>query len=352
MRRKFHTLTVSELREEIDGGARSVTFDVPPELIDLFEWQAGQHLTVRFNIKGKEHRRSYTISNPPGARLRITVKRVNGGAVSNHIGDNLSPGDETEVMRPFGHFTLIPGALERRTHYFFGAGSGITPLYSMINAVLTAEPHSVAHLIYGNATAGSILFRMELDRLQEQYPDRLSVRHILSDPSVWSRFTPWKKGRINATTIGEALSATPPVAQDAQYWICGPGSMNRDVKAALMGLDVPADRIHMESFGGTTESDTSVSGVAARARIVLNGSVDEIPVAADQTILDAARVAGLAPPFSCQAGVCGACVARLSEGSVHMRNRMALEDGDIARGLILTCQSVATDKRVAVEFKD
>lgn len=351
MRRDFHTLTVAETRKEIDGAARSVTFDVPPELTELFEWQAGQHLTVRLSINGEEHRRSYTISNPPGSRLRITVKRVKGGAVSNHIGDSLSPGDETDVMPPFGRFTLTPGPLERRTHYFFGAGSGITPLYSMINAVLKDEPHSAAHLVYGNAAAGSIIFKAELDELQEQYPERFSVRHILSDPSMWSRFTPWKKGRVDAAVLREVLSATPPVAQDAQYWICGPGSMNHDVKAALMELDVPAGRIHMESFGGTTESDTSEPGMAARARIVLNGSIDDIPVAADQTILDAARAAGLRPPYSCQSGVCGACVARLSEGSVHMRSRMALEDGDIAKGLILTCQSVASDRRVAVKFE-
>lgn len=352
MRREFHALIVSELRKEIEGAAQSVTFAVPHELDELFKWQAGQHLTVRLNIKGEEHRRSYTISNPPQAALRITVKRVKGGTVSNYIGDRLFVGDKLDVMPPFGHFTLKPGALKRRTHYFFGAGSGITPLYSMINAVLADEPHSVAHLLYGNATESSIIFKKELDQLQQQYPERLSVRHILSDPSMWSWFTPWKKGRISALTLGEVLSAAPPVAQDVQYWICGPGTMNRDVKAALMELDASADRIHMESFGGITESDTSVMGMAAQARIFLNGSVNNLPVARDQTILDAIRAAGLNPPFSCQSGVCGACIARLKEGSVHMRNRMALEDRDIERGLILTCQSVASNERLTVEFKD
>ena len=138
MQRDFHTLTVSQTRKEIDGAATSVIFDVPPALTDRFRWAAGQHVTIRFLIDAEEYRRSYTISNPPGSPLRITVKRVNGGIVSNYIGDRLTAGDTVDVMPPFGQFALVPGALKRRTHYFFGAGSGITPLYAMINAVLAA----------------------------------------------------------------------------------------------------------------------------------------------------------------------------------------------------------------------
>ncbi len=166
----FYPLAVAEIRPEIDGAATSVTFDVPSELTEVFRWQAGQHLTLRLRIDGEERRRSYTISNPPGAALRITVKRVAEGVVSNHIGNALSVGDRIEIMPPFGSFALIPDARARRTHYFFGAGSGITPLYAMIRAVLDHEPHSVAHMIYGNAAANSILFK-----------DDLSIH-------LWSRF--------------------------------------------------------------------------------------------------------------------------------------------------------------------
>ncbi len=352
MSRDFHALTICDIHPEIGGDATNVTFDVPTEVSGQFEWHAGQHLTLRLYIGGQEHRRSYTISNPPGAPLRITAKRVRDGLVSNHIADKLSPGDVIDVMPPFGTFMLQPGTLARRSHYFIGAGSGITPLFSMINAVLAKEPHSAAHLIYGNANADSIIFRSELDQLQEKHPERFSVRHVLSTPSMWSWFSPWKAGRIDAGAIQQALSEARPVAQDVQYWICGPNGMNQDVKLALMNLDVPANRIHMESFGGSTESDTSVAGVAASARVVLNGQSREIPVAAGQTVLEAARSAGLTPPFSCQSGVCGACVARLSDGKVHMRNRMALEDDEISQGQILTCQSVATEDRLTVLFDD
>lgn len=352
MQRDFHTLTVSDTRQEIGGAATSVTFDVPPALADLFQWTAGQHLTVRFQIAREEHRRSYTISNPPGSALRITVKRVKDGIVSNHIGDTLSPGDTVEVMPPFGHFTLQPGALKRRTHYFFGAGSGITPLYAMIKAALADEPHSVAHLVFGNANANSIIFQEELEQLQAQHPNRFTLRHVLSHPSLLSWFTPWRTGRLDADVIQAAITETPPVAQDTHYWICGPGSMNADIRAALRNLDVPDNRIHMESFGGDAQEDLSEPGMAATARIKLGGKVSEVPVAAGQTLLDAAIAAGLNPPFSCQSGVCGACVAQLEDGAVHMRNRMALEDRDVEKGLILCCQSVATQKDLSLRFED
>ncbi|MEX0349363.1 MAG: 2Fe-2S iron-sulfur cluster-binding protein [Paracoccaceae bacterium] len=351
MQRKFHNLTVAEIQREIDGEATNVTFGVPTELTEQFAWQAGQHLTVRFRINGEEHRRSYTISNPPGAALRITVKRVKGGVVSNHIGDALAPGDHVDVMPPFGHFRLEPKGQSRRTHYLFGAGSGITPLYAMIASVLKNEPHSSAHLIYANKNAASIIFQDKFEKLLAQYPERLTIRHILSRPSILSWFSPWRTGRMDASAIQAAISETPPIAQDTQYWICGPGSMNANVRAALQGLDVPSERIHMESFGGIAESDVSVTGVAATARIVLNGETTEVPVAIGQTILEAAQSAWLDPPFSCQSGVCGACVARLTDGSVHMRNRMALEDAEIAKGLILSCQSVATQSDLTVKFE-
>ncbi len=350
MTHNFHKLTIAELQPEIDGAATTVVFDVPQHLAEAFRWQAGQHLTLRLLIGGVEHRRSYTISNPPGARLRITVKRVKKGVVSNHIGDMMAKGDSVEVMPPFGGFLLTPGPLARRTHFFFGAGSGITPLFAMINTVLKDEPHSVAHLIYGNATAKSTLFKDELDALEHEYPGRFSLRHVQSALSMWSWYRPWRKGRVDADVIQAALSEVPPIAQDVQYWICGPGSMNADVKAALMAQDVPTDRIHMENFGGITEQDTSVEGCSATAQITLNGTTHQLPIAAGQTLLEAMRAAELSPPFSCQSGVCGACRAVVTNGEVHMRNRAALEDSDIARGEVLTCQSVPIVNELKVQF--
>ncbi|MFT6091358.1 2Fe-2S iron-sulfur cluster-binding protein [Sulfitobacter sp.] len=352
MKRDFHKLTVSDTRKEIGGMAKSVMFEVPEPLAATFKWRAGQHLTLRFTIGGEEVRRSYSISSSPvsGDPLRITVKRVKGGVVSNHINDTVKAGDVIDVMPPFGRFCLDTGATERRTHYFFSAGSGITPLHAMLHSVMVAEPHSVAHLAYGNANADSILLNDSFETLLQQHPDRLSVHHVLSAPSMWSGFSYWRKGIVDKAAIAALITEYPPYAQDAQYYICGPGGMNKAVKAALMSMDVPASRIHMESYGGAVDLDDSVKGIAASATVKLGGTDHTVPIVEGQTVLEAVRASGLTPPFSCQSGVCGTCRAQLTRGDVHMRARMALEDDDIEKGAVLTCQSVATSAEITLDY--
>ncbi|WP_171176029.1 ferredoxin--NADP reductase [Ruegeria sp. HKCCD8929] len=350
--RNFHPLTVLDTREEIGGMARTVMFDVPDALRETFACRPGQHLSFRFMVNGEEQRRSYSISSSPftGDPLRITVKRVRDGVISNHINDTVRKGDVIDVMPPFGGFCLDPGATARRTHYFFGAGSGITPLYAMLSSVMAAEPNSVAHLAYGNTNEKSVLLQDELNTVWETNPDRMTVHHVFSKPGFWSSADYWRKGIIDKHAIEALIAENPPYAQDAQYYICGPGGMNKAVKAALMSLDVPASRIHMESYGGAAELDSSVEGVAATAEITLGGARHSIDVAKGQTVLDAAKSAGLKPPFSCQSGVCGACRAKLTKGDVHMRARMALEDADIAKGAILTCQSLPTTEALSLSY--
>jgi ring-1,2-phenylacetyl-CoA epoxidase subunit PaaE len=352
MTRRFHPLTIAHIRPEIGGKATSVTFDVPPALHDLFRWQPGQHLPLRFNIDGQEHRRTYTLSRPMGDVPRITVKRVQGGVVSNHIADALRVGDVVEAGLPTGRFVLTPQATGHRTHYFIAAGSGITPLLTMIRALLEDEPYAVAHLLYGNRRADDILLLSELEELTAAHPDRFSLRHVLSAPSMWHRLTPWRSGRIDAEALSAWFAEAPPVAQDVQYWICGPGTLNRSMRDALTGLDVPAPRIHMESFGGAVEADTSVAGIAATARLTLDGTPQTVQVRAGQTVLEAALAAGLRPDHSCQSGACGSCRARLASGQVHMRAHMALDADEIAQGQILTCQSLPATPKLNIRFED
>ncbi|WP_419907667.1 2Fe-2S iron-sulfur cluster-binding protein [Hoeflea sp.] len=348
----FHELKVLDTREQIGGQAKTVIFDVPADRAGEFSWRAGQHITLRFHLGGDEHRRSYSVSASPfaGEPLQITVKRVKGGLVSNHINDRVEAGDTLSVMPPFGGFCLDPGEKLRRTHYFFAGGSGITPLYAMLHSVLCNEPHSTAHLVYGNRDAGSIIFRERLQALLEAHPQRLTVSHVLSGPSLFSSFSYWRRGRIDRAAIDAHFADNPPYAQDVQYYVCGPGTMNSAIRTGLMDLDVPASRIHMESFGGDLELDDSVSGVASTATVRLNGSVTDVAVAEGQTLLQAMRRAGLKPPFSCQSGVCGACAARLTSGEVHMRARMALEDAAVASGMVLTCQSLPVTEKLGLEF--
>lgn len=349
---QFHKLRVARTQSEIGGKAKTIWFEVPRHLDTSFTWRPGQHVTLRFRLGGTEVRRSYSISSSPfvGSGMRITVKRVDGGLVSNHINDNVTVGEAIEVMAPFGSFCLDPGETQRRTHYFFAAGSGITPLYSMLSSVLAAEPHSQGHLIYGNTSAASILLKEALAALQQRHPDRLTVAHVLSRPSIWLSLSPWRTGRIDRAAVEAAIEDNPPYAQDTQYYICGPGNMIEVVRSALMGLDVPASRIHVESFGTAVALDESVAGVAANASIVVGEQSHQVPVAAGQTVLQAMRSAGVPASFSCQSGVCGACRATLTSGSAHMRTRMALEDGEIENGAILLCQSLPTSQNISVRI--
>ena len=352
MNRDFHQLRVLETRREINGMAKTIKFDVPDGLKEAFAWQAGQHLSLRFVLDGREVRRSYSISTSPASRkpLQITVKRVKDGLVSNHVNDAVEAGSIVEVMPPFGGFCLDVGGRLRRTHYFFGAGSGITPLIAMIQSVLLAEPWSVMHLALGNRNSDTILFREQLADHARTHPDRLNVCHVLSRPSLWSGLEYWCKGTVDKAAVEAFIEENPPYAQDALYHVCGPGDMNRVVRATLLSLDVPSSRIHMESYGGPVDVDESIKGIASTAAVSLGGDTSMVPVAAAQTLLEAVRAAGLTPPFSCQSGVCGACRARLTKGSVHMRCRMALDEEEIAENAILTCQSVATTGTLAIRF--
>ena len=346
----FHRLRVSATRAET-GQATSVLFEVPEPLIETFRWKAGQHVTLRFHLGGGEVRRPYSISDlPEGGPLRVTVKRHKGGLVSNHVNDGVAAGDVIEVMPPFGGFYLDPDPTARRTYYFFGAGSGITPLFAMIGSVLASEPHSVALLAYGNVDARSVIFREDLARMEEGSEGRLRVRHVLSSPSWRSPLSHWRRGRIDARCVADFINEHPPYAQDARYYVCGPGGMNAAVRGALMDLDVPGTRIHTESYGPVEPPDETVAGVAAEATVRLGGVTRTVPVAAGQTVLCAMRAANETPPYSCESGVCGACRARLRLGKVHLRARMALTDGDISKGAILTCQALPITHRLLVEY--
>jgi len=352
MSKHFHSLSVLGTEEHIGGLAKSVSFDVPQHLKETYRWRAGQHLSFRFILDGKEVRRSYSISSSPvsGDPLRITVKRVKGGLVSNHINDHCQVGSVVDVMPPFGSFCLDTAINDRRTYYFFGAGSGITPLNSMLHSVLCNEPHSHIHLIYGNKNARSILFKAHLEALVELHRHRFSVSHVLSSPSMFGSLEYWRKGIVDDAAIDSFISEHPPYAQDAQYYVCGPGGMNQAVEAALKNIDVPGNRIYMESYGQAVNVNDTIKGVAATAMVELNEQSYNINIKENQTILEAARESGLSPPFSCQSGVCGACRAKCEAGSVHMRASMALEDTELKQGAILTCQSVATSRNLKIRY--
>lgn len=371
---QFHSLALKKTIPRIDGQAKTLIFDVPDALKQSYTWQAGQHITVKFILDGVEVRRSYTIAASPhtGEDLQITVKRVKEGLVSNYINDTLEKGMTIEVALPKGSFTLEPMLNKQRTHYFFGAGSGITPLWAMINTLLIAEPYSKCHLLYANHNDNTIIFKDECEQLQTKYPKRLTVSHILSKPRWTSAFKYWKSGYIDAQVITEFIQAHPPYAQDTQYYLCAPNALLDILQTSLQAIDVPQSRIHFETFGkpvnkggvikqtvGSANEDFNngisidafAEGIESDLQVTLNNKTHHIAVNENQTLLDAMLAADVNAPYSCQAGVCGSCKVRLTEGEVVMRTNVALDDTAIAKGYVLSCQSVCKSAQVQLKFE-
>jgi len=361
----FYTLEVAEKVQETTD-AVTLYFSIPDEFTGKFLHQAGQYLTLRFNVKGNEERRSYSLCTRPGhSKVGVTVKKVKGGKVSNHIHDKVKVGDKVDVMPPDGRFILKPDPEKRRTYYFFGAGSGITPLMSQLTAVLEEEPMSTVHLYYGNRNPESIIFKDAIDTAVEKYNEQLTVDYILSKPnksgglgSVFKRKKDpsWRGeiGRIASAKIGEFINRYPTRNEEAQYFICGPGNMIEHVKSALADLEISSKSIHTEYFtpadsGGKKKKNGTSTAVKANAKVTLRGEEITIDIA-DQPILDTLQDAGYDPPFSCTSGACASCMAKIVNGSADMEMCFALSDEEIAEGFILTCQAHPTSEEIEITY--
>jgi len=348
---QFTKLQVIERIEESKGTC-SLLLEKPIG----FEYHAGQHLPIRFSLQDKEARRTYTLSSSPSdPYLQITVKRVKDGLVSNHINDNIQQGDFIEARPPIGHIYVDCAPRNYRTVYLFAAGSGITPMWSIARTVLAQEPHSHVHLLYGNQSEDTIIFRQALAALQTEYGDRLSVAHMLSAPKKESWSALWstdiindaRKGRIDGDALQWFIDTFRPVSQDCAYYICGPGAMNGTLRDALLSLQVPSEDIHIEYFKAPEKTESATTkGIASLARIRLNGQAHSISVPPGKTLLQAAVDAGLDPPYSCEGGICATCRAKLLHGKVDMPSAPALEQNEISQGIILTCQSWADSSEI------
>jgi ring-1,2-phenylacetyl-CoA epoxidase subunit PaaE len=355
---KFYALNVLEINKEIED-AVSITFDIPQELYHLFNYKPGQYLTLRFNLNGKEQRRSYSLCSTPVLEEypKIAVKRVKGGLISNHINDHIKSGDTIEVMPPNGRFFADVNTKNYKTYYLFCAGSGVTPILSILKSVLYTETRSFVYMIYGNRNQESILFNSELAQLQNTFKERFTLVHTLSRPtSTWSDLWKtkndysYKKGRVDTKMVQWFINAYPPYAQNAEYYICGPGTMIENTKTALKSIDVPSSRIYTENFGGTIAS-SSVKGISNAKLIAhLNNHRIELTIPEGQTILRALINKGQNPPYSCEGGVCSTCVCKLKQGEVHMNNNLSLDESDIAKGYILSCQSIPLTKTIEIEY--
>ncbi len=346
---RHHALRVSAVVEETPD-ARSLVFEVPPELQAAFRYRPGQFLTLRLNIQGRWVPRCYSMSSAPGldASPRVTVKRVRDGRGSNWVCDQVKVGDQIELLPPSGLFT--PRSLDG-DFLLLAGGSGITPVFSILRSVL-AEGQGRVTLLYANRDEASVIFRDELQALAAAHPARLSVIHWL-----------------------DSVQGVPSVAQlaelarhhrSAQAFICGPGPYMDAAVAALQAVEMAPENIHVERFASLPDEDTLASNAAAalaepplpdavdeaEVQVVLDGEVHTLRCGGNETLLEAALRAGLKAPYSCQAGMCASCMCQVIEGTVHLRHNEVLDKKDLAKAWTLACQSVPTSQRLRIKFPE
>jgi len=351
----FHALQIAEVRRETRD-AVSIRFDVPEELAPAFAFKAGQHLALRAEIGGEDVRRNYSVcASPLDGELRIAVKALPGGKFSSHANEVLKPGDVLEVMPPAGHFTAEFGA-RSAAYAAFAAGSGITPVLSIMKTILRSEPKSRFTLFYGNRHSSSILFLEELAALKNRYMGRLEIFHFLSmeedDIALFN-------GRLDEGKCAEILrTLVDPLAVE-KFFICGPEGMMLAAEGALLQAGVPAEKILLERFLGAAPSAAQSESALAAARaaagrrmsIVLDGRKSTVVFdAALGNILDSVRAAGMPAPFACKGGVCATCRAKLLAGAVDMKVNYGLTPEEVAQGYILTCQATPRGDDAVVSY--
>lgn len=353
---KFYTLRVCDLRRET-ADTVSVALEVPEDLRALFHFVSGQHLTLRTLIDGSDQRRSYSLCTAPHENeLRVAIKKVRGGVFSTFANERLQVGDELRVMPPQGRFIAELNPAHKNLYVAFAAGSGITPVISILKSVLQQEPGSRFILLYGNRGFDQIIFREQLEELKNRYPARLSVHHVLSRESLGAELF---NGRINGKKCrAYAQVLFQPREVDA-FFLCGPESMTFEVKSALEGLDVDPKKIHYELFtaaGMPQQTNPAVVALQkdsfdASVTVVQDGMQFDFTLPSDgSTLLDAAMRAGADLPFSCKGGVCSTCKAKVLEGDVAMELCYGLEPDEVAAGYVLTCQAHPKSKKVVVSY--
>ena len=355
----MHTLSVADVRRETDDTV-SVAIDVPADLQDDFKFISGQYLTLEADIAGEPVRRSYSLcSAPSDGEWRVAIKKVHEGKFSTYANEVLATTDKLRVMSPAGNFKLSTNSDHEKHYVAFGAGSGITPIFSMIKSVLREEPQSRFTLFYGNKTVDSIIFRQELEDLKNLYIDRLAVHHIMSREKLGS---PLFLGRIDADKCSQFGKVFFDPLTVAGFYICGPSQMIFDVKDALVAAGTASDRIHFELFNTTDLPPKVVEQVSeapfdpetqSKVTVILDGDSFDftLPYGGD-TILDAALAEGADLPFACKGGVCCTCKAKVEEGTTHMDVNYTLEPDEMEAGYVLTCQAHPRTPRTIVNFDE
>lgn len=351
----FHTLKIKEVRKET-ADCVSIAFDIPAELKDFFKYTQGQNITLKKIINGQEVRRSYSLcSSPLEDDYRIAIKAVEGGLFSTFATSQLNKGDEIEVMPPTGSFNTSLSSSNQKKYIAFAAGSGITPILSIIKTTLATEHNSSFTLVYGNKSTQSIIFKEELEGIKNKYMSRFNLIHVLSREITDATIN---TGRIDATKCNDLFTKHVSINAD-EFFICGPEEMIFCVRDYLLSKGVIKDKIHFELF---TSSATKPAAVQTAQQVSSNANASMVTVILDgrtfsfelaykgQSILDAALKQGADLPYSCKGGVCSTCRAQVTHGEVEMDVNYALDDNEIAEGFVLACQSHPKTSTVTIDF--
>lgn len=357
----FHKLKVASVKRETPD-AVSVSFDVPQELKDKFNYIPGQYMTLRVPVSGQLHNRSYSFCSSPykNEPITIAVKEVAGGVVSTFINKTLASGMELEVMEPMGNFHSPISASNSKNYILFGGGSGITPVFSIMKSVLAAEPTSKATLFYGNRDTQSIIFREQLQQIEAENNNRLKVVHILDKPETgWNSYTGFIVKDMALKLLKENTDMN---FGNAEFFICGPTPMMKEIESALESLSIAKEKVHIEYFTAKADEDKVAANVGStsvseepftgktKVKIIYDGNEVEFDVSEKETILTAALDAGYDPPYSCMVAACCTCRAKLVSGKVEMDDRESLTDAEIARGYVLTCQSHPKSNGIVLNY--
>jgi len=354
--KSFYSLKVTEIHK-VTQDCSVVSFEIPTEHQDKFEFKQGQYLTLKHEINGEEVRRSYSLcSSPLDKQWKIGVKKIEGGRFSTFVNDVLRVGDVLEVMPPDGKFYVELDPTQKREYAAFAAGSGITPIYSIIKTHLTAEPQSTFKLFFVNQTTASIILKEELEALKNTFMDRFEIFYFLTKER---RSVPLFNGRIDDEKLDVLLKTVCKTESLDHYFICGPEAMIHLIDERLQKAGAKKEQVHFELFGTNTEATqeqqkelaASLKDKHCKVTIIEGGiGFDFEMEQGSNNVLDEALVNSADLPFACKGGVCATCKAKVIEGDVKMLLSYGLEDDEKEQGYILTCQSIPTSDKLVVDF--
>lgn len=349
---KFFKTRIAVIDRPLDH-VITLVLEISNDDLAEFEYSPGQHIVVRSMIDGKEIRRPYALSSSPfiDERPSITIERVKGGVFSQFIFDQGKEGMALEISNAYGMFYADINSDLNQNYYLFAQGIGICSLFSILKSALTAESLSHVFLFYESKNRDNILFEMELTNLLKKYNNRFTLVHTLSHPSILPRLKSWSgiKGKLNQQFVDKQLDVSSITKTD-EFYICGAGEMILEVKATLQNMSVNPHNIHTQQYYIKLSSEEKI-GDFKTIELEITDVEQTYKAPVNQTILETLKNAGFTAPYACETGICGTCAARLQTGKVEMKRRSALEDIDIEKGWILTCQACPTSDKVTIEFE-